>query len=109
MLRLFHNTSNSFSFLLFGSLPLVPIAFALAMPESDTEARLIQAVGCSILFTVLTLAALGYTKAGLAGQSKRSQMCLMVANGVVCAGVSFLVSVGADEALQVRMLMMMCM
>ena len=97
------------SFLLFGSLPLVPIAFALAMPESDTEARLIQAVGCSILFTVLTLAALGYTKAGLAGQSKWSQMCLMVANGVVCAGVSFLVSVGADEALQVRMLMMMCM
>jgi VIT1/CCC1 family predicted Fe2+/Mn2+ transporter len=86
------------SFLLFGSLPLVPIMVALMLPESDNNFNM--AIGFSILFTVLTLGMLGYTKARLASQPKLMQVGLMVTNGVVCAGVSFLVSFGSGEALE---------
>ena len=50
------------SFLIFGSLPLVPIMVALLLPDSDSQQSFNGAVGFSILFTVLTLAALGSTK-----------------------------------------------
>jgi len=88
------------SFLLFGSLPLLPIMVALLLPDSDSQESFNGAVGFSILFTVLTLGFLGYTKAHLTGQAKLPQCLLMVTNGVFCAGVSYLAAFGAGEALE---------
>jgi len=50
------------SFLLFGSLPLVPVMIALLLPNSDSQQSFNAAIGFSILFTVVTLGILGYTK-----------------------------------------------
>lgn len=88
------------SFLLFGSLPLLPIIVALIFPNGDSQNVFNGAISISILFTILTLGALGLTKARLSGQPPFTQVGLMISNGVLCAGVSFLVSFGSGEALE---------